>query len=80
MSKKQKIEIHQSDELTQIDEELDFALEQLESANFTVGGLLEGIEAANREDEAVDEEAPPPVSPEESNAAETLEPPSAPAS
>ncbi len=48
MTKKQKIEIHQDDELAQIDEELDFALEQLESANSTVGGLLGDIEAENK--------------------------------
>ncbi|MFO7973633.1 MAG: hypothetical protein R6V12_03260, partial [Candidatus Hydrogenedentota bacterium] len=49
MSKKRKIDIHDSEELAQIDEELDFALEQLESANYTVGGVLEEIESANKE-------------------------------
>jgi len=49
MSKKRKIEIHNSEELAQIDEELDCALDKLDTANFTVGGLLEELEAANRE-------------------------------
>ena len=49
MSKKRKFEIHQDDELAQIDEELDLALEQLDAANVTVGGLLEEMEAANKQ-------------------------------
>ncbi len=58
MSKKRKFEIHQDDELAQIDEELDLALEQLESANVTVGGLLEEMEAANKLDASTREPGP----------------------
>ncbi len=47
MSKKRSIQIHLDDELAQIDEELDQALEQLETANVTVGELLGELEALN---------------------------------
>jgi hypothetical protein len=57
MSKKQKIEIHKDDTLTEIDEELDFALGKLESANGNVGSLLEEIETENAGDVPADEDA-----------------------
>ena len=57
MSKKKKIEIHQDEELAQIDEELESALGMLESANLAVGGVLEEIEVSNKQEP--DEEATP---------------------
>lgn len=71
MSKKRKIEIHDSEELAQIDEELDFALEQLDSANLTVGGLLEEIEAANKEGETEEMPGPEPAHPADSSSADS---------
>jgi hypothetical protein len=47
MSKRRIFEIHQDDELAQIDEELDRALEQLETANVTVGELLGEMETVS---------------------------------
>lgn len=71
MSKKRKIEIHDTEELAQIDEELDFALEQLDSANLTVGGLLEEIEAANKEGETEETPGSEPENPADSSVADS---------
>jgi hypothetical protein len=71
MSKKRKIEIHDTEELAQIDEELDFALEQLDSANLTVGGLLEEIEASNKEGETEEIPGSEPENPAGSSVADS---------
>ncbi|HOD48495.1 MAG TPA: hypothetical protein PLM14_09315 [Candidatus Hydrogenedentes bacterium] len=75
MAKKRKIEIHQSEDLAQIDDELELALEQLESANLTVGGLLTEIDLSNKKEEGTSEDVPLPDQEEDTSAKTGEHPP-----
>ncbi len=57
MPKKEKIEIHRTEELAGFDNELDAALNQLDGANRNVVDVLDSIETENEGAESADAES-----------------------